>query len=63
MPHFNLTKTDVKGKPARYYANGTRISKTAYEEIQTLARMNGLHDSFHGKIKGDTMRLHSCARW
>lgn len=68
MAHYDLIETRTTGKPARFSANGKRISRDRYEMILTMAGMYGQHDCFLTKAwpldNGGTKRKnYSCARW
>ena len=51
MPSFELTQIITPDKPTRYSANGKRVSKDRYEEIERLARMFGRHECFTTRAK------------
>lgn len=68
MPHYSLIQTLNTGKPARFSANGKRISRAEYEHITTMARMHGHLECFSTRAwplpDGGTRRKnYSCARW
>lgn len=47
--HYSLVQTLTTGKPARFSANGKRISRAEYERITTRARMHGRMECFDTK--------------
>lgn len=66
--HYSLIQTLTSGKPARYSANGKRISRERYEFIIQMASMNGHYDCFSTRAwplpDGKTKRKnYSTARW
>lgn len=68
MPYYSLIQTLTSGKPARFSANGKRISREQYNHIETMARMYGTWDCFSTKAwslpEGKTKRKnYSLARW
>jgi hypothetical protein len=68
MPHYSLIQTLTTGKPARFSANGVRISREKYEWIGQMARMYGQYDSLSTRAWpmpcGGTKRKNYCfARW
>lgn len=60
MPSYSLIETRHSNKPARYSANGKRVSKAAYELIVQQALMYGKLDCFLTRAwpegKGGTKR-------
>lgn len=60
MKHFDLIETRTTGKPARFSANGKRISREKYEHIVQQARMFGSLSCLQTKAwpieKGGTKR-------
>lgn len=43
---YSLIETLTTGKPARFSANGKRISREEWNRIQTMARMYGRLECF-----------------
>lgn len=68
MPAYDLVQTLNPDAPARYSANGRRISKSEYERIVETAYRLGKVDCLSTKAKqlpGGTFQRknYSCARW
>lgn len=68
MPCYTLIQTLTSGKPARFSANGKRISREYHEYIVQMASMYGNYDCFSTRAwplpDGKTKRKnYSCARW
>lgn len=68
MAHYHLSETNGGDKPARYFANGKRVSRDEFERIKARALRDGHLDCFHTKAKqlpgGKFRRVNlSTARW
>lgn len=68
MPSYQLIQTLTSGKPARFSANGKRISRDEYERIIITAGMFGRHECFNTRAwpldNGGTKRKnYSYASW
>ncbi|MBI2240310.1 MAG: hypothetical protein HYU59_05840 [Magnetospirillum gryphiswaldense] len=46
MTAYSLTEVRYPDKPARYFVDGKRVSKDAYEALTTRARMFGRLECF-----------------
>lgn len=68
MPHYNLIETRTTGKPARFSANGKRISREQWEHIHTMAQMHGRLECFSTRAwpiegGGTKRKNYSTAQW
>lgn len=66
--HYSLVQTLTTGKPARFSANGVRISRERYEDIEHMARMHGRIECLQTRAwpiegGGTKRKNYSVARW